>query len=538
MASQGQIIPLLSTTTPLTGNDSWTSIPFLASAWVGLNVIINTDASGSLLVKWSGDNGSYWDYSESHTVTGGTPVSIALSVLSQTVQLIYTNGSVAQTTFHLHTFGSASNTVVQVSQQVPIEISVTGPNSVTVNSLPSPVVTETFHPFQTLTFNQRDSAVDVGPTTFEYPPETTFAKPIVTTLGSIGNTAGVFWGITSNVFYISSADVAGTLNDGPTIISKTITPEADTIIVEFAALFLDQSLPQSSTDLSHASIGYGIQSYGTTAIWSGITISSVEPYVWDNIYGRKALVTWNQGVASPILQKDWDDNSNIIEWQDLNAFRFIIQSSNILFQYRYQWANGGKAWRTMHTIQTPPLSLMPSKAGTMLMQNIKISAANNPAGVGCGYYNTYVSAIPPISSTQTITLSPTIATSETFIAYLFDDYSWASLANDVSAGDFEVTLTNLSTTGTLLLNIYYSYGITSGTGYTQPAGSALAYYTGGTLSGVPVLVRTFSFPPSSSKLVSLPGLRLNPGGNYYFAGLLSSGSSSTCWFSLNWNEYR
>lgn len=92
-----------STTTPLTGDATFTGTGELISPYSVSHVSVVTDqdsATGGLSIQYSQDN-TNWDVTETHTVTGGKPETIVSPHNGLYMRVVYTNGSTPQTYIRL-----------------------------------------------------------------------------------------------------------------------------------------------------------------------------------------------------------------------------------------------------------------------------------------------------------------------------------------------------------------------------------------------------------------------------------------------------
>jgi len=92
----------LLTSTPLSANAEYVSSVWdMNTAKVGyLEVMVFTDVDGTLYVEQSWDNEN-WDYSDSWSVTGGTPLAVKVQIVARYVRIRYVNGGTDQSVFRL-----------------------------------------------------------------------------------------------------------------------------------------------------------------------------------------------------------------------------------------------------------------------------------------------------------------------------------------------------------------------------------------------------------------------------------------------------
>ena len=94
-----------STTTPLAGDGVFTGTGTEVLNYSGITVLIDADVSGTLEVQFSPDN-SDWHTGESYTIpaiTAGDAKFFTPPVQAKYFRIVYTNDSVAQSRFHIHT---------------------------------------------------------------------------------------------------------------------------------------------------------------------------------------------------------------------------------------------------------------------------------------------------------------------------------------------------------------------------------------------------------------------------------------------------
>jgi hypothetical protein len=92
---------LISTTTPLAANGVFTSSVQNLSRAVGIVGSVLADQAGILSIEQSGD-GTNWDIVQKFNVPANIGIPVSVPVVSQFFQVVYTNGSSAQTTFRLY----------------------------------------------------------------------------------------------------------------------------------------------------------------------------------------------------------------------------------------------------------------------------------------------------------------------------------------------------------------------------------------------------------------------------------------------------
>lgn len=99
-----------STSTPLAGGGVFTGTATATSA-TSLSVIAYSNvssAAGGLSIEGSTD-GTNWDHTHTHTVTGGAEFIIGLPIQTKYVRIVYTNGGSAQGVFRLQTILHATS---------------------------------------------------------------------------------------------------------------------------------------------------------------------------------------------------------------------------------------------------------------------------------------------------------------------------------------------------------------------------------------------------------------------------------------------
>jgi hypothetical protein len=91
---------LIETTTPLGANDTFVSGAESLTRATQITGSVYSDQNGTCSIQQSGDSIN-WDVQYNLTLTGGTGMSIERDVVAQYFRVVYTNGSIAQTTFRL-----------------------------------------------------------------------------------------------------------------------------------------------------------------------------------------------------------------------------------------------------------------------------------------------------------------------------------------------------------------------------------------------------------------------------------------------------
>jgi hypothetical protein len=115
MASIGDILDDLSTSTPLLAGATWTSKPVQPGTYNSLTVNFKSDSGGNLVVMWSAD-GTHYDFVYTSvlppsTMTTGTQQNIV--VTNKWIKLSFTNTGLDQTYMRLKTYGVVTNNSTQ-----------------------------------------------------------------------------------------------------------------------------------------------------------------------------------------------------------------------------------------------------------------------------------------------------------------------------------------------------------------------------------------------------------------------------------------
>jgi hypothetical protein len=105
----GDTISLLSTTTPLTSGNTWTSSAVVLGMYNSLVVMVKTDVDSTLYVEWSGDNGINWDGSDSYPIIDAITKRVVVTTQQKTIRLRLVNGGSNQTYLRLFTYGVTTN---------------------------------------------------------------------------------------------------------------------------------------------------------------------------------------------------------------------------------------------------------------------------------------------------------------------------------------------------------------------------------------------------------------------------------------------
>ena len=116
IATIGDIINELSTTTPLGGGQTFTSNPFVMAEYNSMSMIYFSDQPNTITVNWSAD-GVNWDYKKTYSLYANTPDQISMITYSKWCYIKITNTGDAQTVLRFEIYGTTSNNAVSSNIQ-------------------------------------------------------------------------------------------------------------------------------------------------------------------------------------------------------------------------------------------------------------------------------------------------------------------------------------------------------------------------------------------------------------------------------------
>lgn len=115
MSALGDLIPQLSTTSPLNSNATFKSPPYLTTEYNSYSIIMYSDVNTNVIVQWSADS-VHWDYVQSFNFPAGTGSQEGFAIANKWIQIIITDVSGINSTFmRFSAYASPVNNTIEIA---------------------------------------------------------------------------------------------------------------------------------------------------------------------------------------------------------------------------------------------------------------------------------------------------------------------------------------------------------------------------------------------------------------------------------------